>query len=522
MNRANMLSRVASSDKEWDIIIIGGGATGVGCAVDAASRGYEVLLLEQCDFGKGTSSRSTKLVHGGVRYLEQGNIPLVREALKERGILKQNAPHLVHELAFIVPNYEWWEMPFYGVGLKIYNLLSGKYGFGKSKILSKKETLERLPTLKKEGLRGGVVYYDGQFDDTRLLINLAQTAAEQNAVILNYARVFGIIKDKNKLVNGVNFIDEESGQLFQAKAKAVINATGAFCDSIRKYADNSAKPLIAPSQGIHLTFDRSFLPTENAIMIPHTSDGRVLFAIPWHEHTVVGTTDTPIEKATLEPYALEQEIEFVLETAGEYLAKKPTREDVLSVFTGIRPLVKGDDGKNTAALSRDHTIEISDSKLITITGGKWTTYRRMAEDCINQTAELAKLPAKKCRTKKLKIHGYAENVQNVDDLGFYGSDAPQIKELIKENKDFGEKLHQDLSYFVAEIIWAVRNEMARTIDDILARRVRALFLNAKAAVEIAPRVAEIMARELEKDNFWQETQIAEFNQIAKNYLIENN
>ena len=518
-----MLSRVASSDKEWDIIIIGGGATGVGCAVDAASRGYEVLLLEQCDFGKGTSSRSTKLVHGGVRYLEQGNIPLVREALKERGLLKQNAPHLVHELAFIVPNYEWWEMPFYGVGLKIYNLLSGKYGFGKSKILSKKETLERLPTLKKEGLRGGVVYYDGQFDDTRLLINLAQTAAEQNVTILNYARVFGITKDKNNRVNGVNFIDEESGQLFQAKAKAVINATGAFCDSIRKYADSSAKTLIAPSQGIHLTFDRSFLPTENAIMIPHTSDGRVLFAIPWHEHTVVGTTDTPIEKATLEPHALEQEIEFVLETAGEYLAKKPQRSDVLSVFVGIRPLVKSDDdGKNTAALSRDHTIEISDSKLVTITGGKWTTYRRMAEDCINQTAELANLSTVKSKTKNLKIHGFAENVQITDDLAFYGSDAQEIRELVSKNESFGEKLHQDLPYIVAEVIWAVRHEMARTVDDVLARRLRALFLNSKAAVEISPKVAEIMAQELEKDNFWQKSQISDFKEIAKNYLIENN
>ena len=516
-----MLSRVAKREKEWDIIIIGGGATGIGCAVDAASRGYDVLLLEQCDFGKGTSSRSTKLVHGGVRYLEQGNIPLVREALKERGLLKQNAPHLVHELAFVVPNYEWWEMPFYGIGLKIYNLLSGKYGFGKSQILSKKETLERLPTLKEEGLRGGVVYYDGQFDDTRLLINLAQTAVEENAVIINYARVFGIIKDENNFVSGVNFIDEESGQLFQIRAKIVINATGAFCDSIRKYADSSAKTLIAPSQGIHLTFDRSFLPTENAIMIPHTSDGRVLFAIPWHEHTVVGTTDTPIEKATLEPHALEKEIEFVLETAGEYLAKKPQRSDVLSVFTGIRPLVKGDDGKNTAALSRDHTIEISDSKLVTITGGKWTTYRRMAEDCINQTAEQANLPAKKCRTTKLKIHGFAENTQSQNGLAFYGSDAEQIRKLIEENAAFGEKLHPDLSYVAAEIVWAVRNEMARTVDDVLARRLRALFLNAKAAVEIAPKVAEIMAHELKKDNFWQQSQVADFNQIAKNYLIEN-
>lgn len=516
-----MLSRVAEHTKEWDIIIIGGGATGVGCAVDAASRGYEVLLLEQCDFGKGTSSRSTKLVHGGVRYLEQGNIPLVREALKERGILKQNAPHLVHELAFIVPNYEWWEMPFYGVGLKIYNLLSGKYGFGKSRILSKKETLKRLPTIKKEGLRGGVIYYDGQFDDTRLLINLAQTAAGQGAIILNYARVFGIARNKKGFINGVNFIDEETGQLFQAKAKSVINATGAFCDSIRKLSDAKAQPIISPSQGIHLTFDRSFLPTENAIMIPHTSDGRVLFAIPWHGHTIVGTTDTPIEKVLLEPLALDKEIEFVLVTAGEYLHKKPTREDVLSVFAGVRPLVRSGEGKNTAALSRDHTIEINKSRLVTITGGKWTTYRRMAEDCINQTAALAKLPEKDCKTNELRIHGFKENTQNSDDLSIYGADAEEIKKIIAKNTNFGEKLHVDLPYTAAEVVWAIRNEMARTVEDILARRLRALFLNAKAAIEIAPKVTKIMARELGKDDSWQTAQIAEFNQIAKNYLVKN-
>lgn len=516
-----MLSRVSKREKEWDIIIIGGGATGIGCAVDAASRGYEVLLVEQSDFGKGTSSRSTKLVHGGVRYLEQGNIPLVREALKERGILKQNAPHLVHELAFIVPNYEWWEMPFYGIGLKIYNLLSGKYGFGKSKILSKEETLRRLPTLKEEGLRGGVIYYDGQFDDARLLVNLAQTAAEQGATLLNYARVFNITKNENGFINGVNFIDEESGQLFQAKTKAVINATGAFCDSIRKYAYSSSKPIIAPSQGIHLTFDRSFLPTENAIMIPHTSDGRVLFAIPWHEHTIVGTTDTPIEKISLEPHALEKEIEFVLETAGEYLSRKPERKDILSIFTGIRPLVKNEDEKNTAALSRDHTIEINDAKLITITGGKWTTYRRMAEDCINQTAALAELPPKESPTKSLKIHGFIEGNQDSGDLSIYGSDAGKIKELIGEDKSFGEKLHADLPYTIGEAVWTVRNEMARAVEDVLARRLRILFLNAKIAVEIAPKVAEIMARELGKDESWQTAQISDFNKVAENYLAES-
>jgi glycerol-3-phosphate dehydrogenase len=521
MNRNEMLKRVAEHKSDWDIIIIGGGASGVGCAVDAASRGYKVLLLEQNDFGKGTSSRSTKLVHGGVRYLEQGNISLVMEALKERGMLKQNAPHLVKELAFVVPNYEWWESPFYGVGLKIYDLLAIKYRFGKSQILSKKETLKRLPTIKEDGLRGGVVYFDGQFDDTRLLINLATTAFEQGATLLNYARVFEFTKDKKGFINGVNFIDEESGQLFQVKAKAVINATGAFCDNIRKLSDENSKPIIAPSQGIHIVLDKSFLPTENAIMIPHTSDGRVMFAIPWHNHTLVGTTDTPIKKAELEPKALDEEIEFILSTATLYLHKPPTKDDILSVFVGVRPLVKSGGAKNTAALSRDHTIEIDHSGLVTITGGKWTTYRRMAEDCINQTAILAKLAEQDCLTNNLKIHGYHESSEQFNDLEIYGTDAAEIQKLIELNKSLAEKLHQDLPYTIAEVIWAVRNEMARTIEDILARRLRVLFLNAKAAIEIAPKIAGIMAQELGKDEIWEAEQLQNFNQTAKNYLIKS-
>ncbi|HEX9961223.1 MAG TPA: glycerol-3-phosphate dehydrogenase/oxidase [Pyrinomonadaceae bacterium] len=519
MNRAKMLARVERREKVWDIIIVGGGASGVGCAVDAAARGYDVLLLEQSDFGKGTSSRSTKLIHGGVRYLEQGNVSLVMEALKERGILRQNAPHLVHDLAFVVPNYDWWEMPFYGVGLKIYDLLAAEYRFGKSKILSKKEILKRLPTIKTEGLRGGVIYYDGQFDDARLLINLVATAAEQGAAVLNYARVFGLTKDAKGFIEGVNFADEESGQIFQAKAKVVVNAGGAFCDAIRQMSDDSAKPLIAPSQGIHLVFHRKFLPTENAIMIPHTIDGRVLFAIPWHNHTLVGTTDTPVEKAELEPRALDEEIEFVLKTAGKYLHKAPQRKDVLSVFAGIRPLVKTGGTKNTATLSRDHTIQIDDSGLITLTGGKWTTYRRMAEDCVNQAAVLAKLPEKDCRTKDLKIHGFIENAEQFGDLAIYGADASEIQKLVETDKSSGEKLHADLPYTVAEVVWSVRNESARTIEDVLARRTRALFLNARAAIEIAPKIAVIMARELSKDKSWIEKQIGEFNEIAEKYLI---
>ncbi|MBX9694597.1 MAG: glycerol-3-phosphate dehydrogenase/oxidase, partial [Cyanobacteria bacterium] len=374
MNRSEMIERVLEHRTQWDMVIIGGGATGVGVAVDAASRGYEVVLLEQHDFGKGTSSRSTKLVHGGVRYLEQGNVSLVMDALKERGLLRNNAPHLVRDLPFIVPNYDWWEAPFYGLGLKVYDMLAGKYGFGPSKILSKTDLMERIPTAKKEGLRGGVMYYDGQFDDSRLLINLATTASKHGATLINYAPVIRITKDEQGYVDGVVAQDMESGKELNIKAHVLINATGAFSDNIRRLAEPEAAGMIAPSQGIHLVFDRSFLPGDTAIMVPHTSDGRVMFAIPWHQHVLVGTTDTAVEKAVLEPVAFDHEIEFILETAEKYLESAPSRKDVLSVFGGIRPLVKMPGGASTAALSRDHTIHIDPSALLTICGGKWTTY----------------------------------------------------------------------------------------------------------------------------------------------------
>jgi glycerol-3-phosphate dehydrogenase len=518
MYRRDMLSRVKSRREPWDLIIIGGGATGVGCAVDAAARGYEVLLVERYDFGKGTSSRSTKLVHGGVRYLEQGNISLVMEALRERGILRQNAPHLVSDLAFVVPNYEWWEAPFYGLGLKIYNLLSGRYGFGNSQILSKDETLARLPTIRQEGLRGGVIYYDGQFDDARLLINLVTTAVEQGATVLNYAQVVSLTHDAEGFINGVVAVDGEGGEEFIAQARAVINATGAFSDDIRRLDDKNIKPLIAPSQGIHLVFDHSFLPSDSAIMVPHTDDGRVMFAIPWHSHTLVGTTDTPITEAEFEPQPLEHEIEFILTTAGRYLSKAPTRADILSVFVGIRPLVKTGSAANTAALSRDHTLHIDQSGLLTMTGGKWTTYRHMAEDCINQAALLAKLPEKPCQTERLNIHGYHPHADKFGTLAVYGADAPAIQDLIRNDVRLGQRLHPDLPYCGAEVIWAVRHEMARTIEDVLARRTRALFLNTRAARAMAPHVAELMARELGKDTQWQIRQTADFLNLAQQYL----
>jgi len=519
MNRGEMLRRVADRRGAWDIVIVGGGATGVGVAVDAASRGYDVLLLEGDDFGKGTSSRSTKLVHGGVRYLEQGNIALVMEALKERGLLRQNAPHLVGDLAFVVPSYDWWESPFYGLGLKVYNALSGKYRFGPSRILSKEKTLELLPTINTEGLRGGVVYYDGQFDDSRLLINLAETAARQGATLLNYARVTGLARDSEGFVDGVEAIDVESGQALRAAAKVVVNATGAFCDGVRKMADPEAKAMVAPSQGIHLVFDRSFLPGQSAIMVPRTSDGRVMFAIPWHGHTLVGTTDVPLDAPTLEPRATEAEIEFILETAADYLHKAPTRADVLSVFAGIRPLVKAGDSKNTAALSRDHTIHIDGSGLLSIAGGKWTTYRNMAEDCVDQALVLGGLEERPCVTKTLNIHGFHENAERFGSLAVYGSDAPAIQSLIRSDAQLGERLDPSLPYVAAEVVWAARHEMARTVEDALARRTRALFLNARAAIAIAPRAAELMAKEIGHDRAWEAEQVEAFTAQARGYLV---
>ena len=519
MQRQDMLQRLDRHRGPWDIVVIGGGATGVGIAVDAASRGYDVLLLEQHDFGKGTSSRSTKLVHGGVRYLEQGNIALVMEALKERGLLRQNAPHLVSNLAFVVPNYDWWETPFYGLGLKIYNALAGKYGFGASEILTREETLARLPTIKTEGLRGGVVYYDGQFDDTRLLINLVETAADQGATLLSYLRVVAVTKGVDGFIDGVVASDQETGQQWTIPARVVVNATGAFSDSVRRLAEPDVATLIAPSQGIHLVFHGSFLSAESAIMVPHTSDGRVMFAIPWYGHTLVGTTDTPITTPTLEPRALPEEIEFILETAGRYLRKVPTREDILSVFVGIRPLVKSGDGKLTAALSRDHTIHFDESGLLTTTGGKWTTYRNMAEHTVDQAADFARLAERPCTTRTLNVHGFHTSADRFGTLGMYGSDALGIQELMRATPSLAVRLHPELAYTAAEVIWAARHEMARTVEDVLARRTRALFLNARAAEIIAPEVAHLMATELGWDAARQAAEVAAFSMLAKGYQI---
>lgn len=517
MKRDAFLQRIVERRGPWDLAIIGGGATGVGIAVDAASRGYSVALFEQSDFGKGTSSRSTKLVHGGVRYLQQGNVSLVMEALKERGMLLQNAPHLVHDLQFIVPNYAWWEAPFYGIGLKVYDLLAGKYGFGPSQVLSRDEVLERIPTLEQDGLRGGVKYHDGQFDDARLLINLAQTAAEQGASVLNYARVTGLEKDPDGFTTGLTFRDEETGASHAIAARCVINATGPFCDELRQIDEPGAAPMISPSQGVHIVLPREFLPGDTAIMVPHTRDGRVMFAIPWHGHALVGTTDTPIPAVSLEPSPLDREVDFIIETASSYLSKPPTPADILSVFTGIRPLVKAGEASNTATLSRDHTIHISPSGLLTIAGGKWTTYRKMAEDAVDHAIVLGRLTEQPCVTRDLHIHGFHRHADHFGALDFYGSDAVAIRELIAEQPALGEPLHEALPIIAAQVVWAARHEQARTVEDVLARRTRALFLNTRAALAMAPAVASLLAQELGRDAAWQHAQLASFAEVAAHF-----
>ncbi len=521
MNRESYIAQLKSSNEEWDFIIVGGGATGLGIAVDAATRGYKTVLLEQSDFAKATSSRSTKLVHGGVRYLQKGDVALVREALRERGYLRKNAPHLVKNQRFIIGNYLWWEKPFYTIGLTVYDLLAGKMGLGHSIPMSKKEVIKHVPEIEQKNLKGGVAYKDGQFDDARLAINLVQTATENGANVVNYVKVTELLKDTNGKVSGVIAQDELNGGTFKLKGKCIINATGIFVDDIIKMDAPEEKPLVRPSQGVHLVVDKSFLGGDDAIMVPKTSDGRVMFGVPWHNRVILGTTDTPVKDFVLEPKALQEEVDFILETAGRYLTRKPQREDVLCVFAGLRPLAapqKHADETKTKEISRSHKLIASDSDLITITGGKWTTYRIMAEETVDLAIKKKNLPQKPCKTKNLKIHGHRENPDYNHWLYVYGSDQDEILRLQKENPDYAHKLIDDYDFTVGEVVWAIRNEMARTVDDVLARRVRLLYLDAKASIEIAPKVAKIMAQELKKDESWEKEQIKTYTDIAQCYL----
>lgn len=517
MRRELMLAAL-EADRVWDFLVIGGGATGLGIAVDAAARGYTVALAEAEDFAKGTSSRSTKLVHGGVRYLQQGNVALVMDALRERGLLRRNAPHLVHDLAFVVPSYEWWESPFYGIGLKVYDLLAGEYGFGASSHLSQDEVRATIPTIETLGLRGGTRYYDGQFDDARLAVHLALTAADRGAVLVNYCPAVGLLKDGSGRVAGARLNDRESGREFAVAARAVINATGPFADGLRRLDHPDAPPVIAPSQGSHIVLDREFLPGTSAIMVPHTDDGRVMFAIPWHHRVILGTTDVPTAGVPGEPTPTRAEIDFILDTANRYLTRDAGYSDIRAVFAGIRPLVRAGDG-STAALSRDHSILIDPlSGLMTVAGGKWTTYRRMAEDAVDLAATLAALPSRSCPTREMPLHGHDPEAARHGPLAPYGSDAPAILALQRERPELASPLVAGLPATGAEVVWACRTEMARTVEDALSRRTRSLLFDAHAAIAAAPAVARLMANELGRDDPWQADQVASFGTLAAGYL----
>ena len=515
MNRNDSIVKL-NKVLEWDIVIIGGGASGLGIAVDASKRGYKTLLLEKHDFGKGTSSRSTKLIHGGVRYLQNGDITLVIESLKERGILKRNAPHLVQDLSFVIPTYDWWASPFYGIGMKIYDMMAGKLGLGKSVIISKGETEKLIPNVNKKGLRGGVIYHDGQFDDSRMAITLALSANPKKTALLNYCNVDGLIKKNNEIV-GLSFTDSINSKKYQVKSKVVINATGVFAEDIIRMDQPQIKKMIQPSQGVHIVLEKKFLKSKHAILIPQTSDGRVLFAVPWKNYVVVGTTDTQIKNASEEPKPLKEEIDFILKNASKYMTIKPKKDDIKSVFAGLRPLAATSDKKSTKEVSRSHKIDISPSGLISVLGGKWTTYRKISEDAIDTAISINKLKKKKCKTKKTKLFGYKKKVDFSDPMHVYGSLKKKVESLggIDDNKSLSTKFY--ISNNIIE--WSIIHEMALTVEDILARRTRCVFLDSNESKLIAPSVAKKMADVLEKDQEWIDSELKNFNKSIKNYTI---
>lgn len=523
-DRASLLAELQRTP-DWDVVVIGGGATGLGCAVDAAARGYRTLLVEAADFAKGTSSRATKLVHGGVRYLAQGNISLVREALHERGLLSRNAPHLVWPLGFVVPAYGLLDQPFYGIGLKMYDMLAGKLNLAPSRWLSRTETLRHAatvaPALGSRSLRGGILYYDGQFDDARLAIALMRTLYDLGGIALNYVRATGLTRTAGR-IDGVQLQDVLGGSACTVRARCVINATGVWVDDVRRMDEAHAGSIVAPSQGVHLTLPRDFLPGDDAILIPKTDDGRVLFVVPWNGHTIVGTTDTPRADLPLEPRANEEDIDFILKTAGRYLSRTPTRDDVTSVWAGLRPLVKATGDESTKSLSREHTIAISAAGLVTVTGGKWTTYRRMAQDVLDTAIARQLLPQAACRTTELPLHGApapgaaTHAVPSGSPDRYYGADLPAVQALPGAQR----VILPASGLTEAHVRYAARCELARTPEDVLARRNRALFLDAAQAEHAAPEVARILAEELGHDEAWQAKAVADFRAVAAQYRLD--
>jgi glycerol-3-phosphate dehydrogenase len=527
LERSALWARLAAAATEpWDLAVIGGGATGLGVALDAVARGFSVVLLESEDFAKGTSSRATKLVHGGVRYLAQGEVALVREALHERSVLLANAPHLAQRLPFIVPAYRLWEQPFYGIGLKLYDTLAGARGLGTTEWLGAGRTAELLPNVRRAGLTGGIKYWDGQFDDARLAIALARSAAARGALVINHAPVVALLRPGGK-VAGLVVQDAETGTRHEVRARCVVNATGVWVDAVRDMdRDEGSRPrapIVAPSQGVHLVVDRVFLPGTHALMVPKTADGRVLFAVPWLGKTILGTTDTPRDDVVREPAPFAAEVDFILGEAGRYLARAPTRADVRSVWVGLRPLVKpsGDEGENTKSLSREHTVLVGRSGLVTVTGGKWTTYRAMAEDVLERAMARGLLPRRAAgATLRLPLIGAAPGRPLAEPPGEhgYGSEAVQLRAL----PGAGRWLWRDAEsgqggLSEAMVRFAVRHEMARTVEDVLARRCRLLFLDAAEAARQADAVAAVLVSEL-GEVFDAAASAGRFRALAADYL----
>jgi len=518
MNREALISKIQQDPEAiWDVIVIGGGATGLGVAVDAVSRGLKTILLERSDFAQSTSSRSTKLMHGGVRYLQQGDIALVMEALHERSRMHKNAPHITSNQEFTIPIYTWWDALIFTVGLKFYDLLAGRLSMGKSHFIGRAKTLKRLPLLKDKGLKGGVVYHDGQFDDARFAVVLAQTCAEKGGIPLNYFEVTKLLKDNDGKVKGVSATDLETGNKYKLQGKAVINATGVFADEILQMDKPEAKRTIRPSQGVHLVLDSSFLQSKTALMIPKTSDGRVLFAIPWYGKVVVGTTDTPIDHIDKEPKATEEEIQFILETAANYLTRAPKESDILCTFAGLRPLAASTGNQEkTKEISRRHKITVSESELVSILGGKWTIYRRMAQDTVDRAVKIHGLEVKQSETKEQPLYGH-EYHNPEDRLTIYGHNAEEIKQMIEKEPEAGIQIHPAFPFCKAELAWICRNEMPVQLEDVLTRRTRSLILDAKASIQIASIVAVIMAEELGKGKDWIDDQLEKYFKLVSYY-----
>lgn len=517
MNRESMLSQIKNSSSQWDVLVIGGGASGLGVALESASRGYKTLLLEQADFAQGTSSRSTKLIHGGLRYLRQGQLGFVRSSLQERGHLLRNAPHLVRPLPFILPTNGYMGLLYNALGIKLYDLLAGKLNIGSSEMLSAAEIKRRLPSVDPNSYTGGIGFFDAQFDDARLAINLAQTIVDLGSTVLNYMPVVDLLKEKGKVV-GVRACDLETQNQYVLHARVVVNATGAFVDSLRCLDDPDSPPCLTFSQGSHIVLDRAFFPGNSAVIIPKTSEGRLLFIIPWHQRVLIGTTETPLEVNSLNPLPTQQEIDYLLAHSANYLCKRPRPSDICSVFAGIRALVKPEKKwKSSHQIKREHAIIVSRSQLVSLAGGKWTTFRKMGEETVDVAAKVAELTPQISKTKQLRIHGWVEPLQEASEWQYYGSDAPLVEKLGNNLKELMEPLHPALPCRSVDVIWAVRHEMARCVDDVLARRNRSLLLGAAESSAIASHVAAIMAKELQCDKQWETAQVAAFQKIAKGY-----